>query len=346
MPAKDAMTDLPAPGPRPAGRSIAAIVPLHNGARTIAAAIRSILDQAVAADEIVVVDDGSTDEGPAIVERLGAPRLKLIRQANAGQSAARNRGAAHSTSALLAFLDQDDVWYPDHLQALLKPFDTARDSPLVWAGPLGWTYSNLDEIDEQGRLVTPGVLGRWKTSHPKRSLEACLREDMFVLPSASLVAREAFDAVGGFDETLSGYEDDDLFRRIFQAGFANAYIDEPLAQWRIYRSSSSFSDRMRVSRLAYFAKLRREFPDPARISRVLAPRFVRSILAEYDRSAAAGDRQRMRLAAQDLRLVSRYLAGRSRLAVASFSIVAPSMLVARAARAVYRRTGRTPFLSS
>lgn len=332
------MSDLPTPGSRPANRSIAAIIPLHNGARTIAEAIRSILDQTVAPDEVVVVDDGSEDEGPAIVERLGAPQVRLIRQANAGQSAARNRGAAHSTSALLAFLDQDDAWYPHHLEALLKPFDAAGGTPL------GWAYGNLDEIDERGRLVTPGVLGRWKTSHPKRSLEACLREDMFVLPSASLVARQAFDAVGGFDETLSGYEDDDLFRRIFQAGFANAYIDEPLAQWRIYRSSSSFSDRMRVSRLAYFEKLRREFPDPARISRDIAPRFVRSILAEYDRSAAAGDRRRMRLAAQDLRKMSRYLAGSSRLAVASFSLVAPSMMVARAARTVYRRTGRTPFL--
>src|SRR5690348_10839123 len=162
------MSDLPTPGPRPASRSIVAIVPLHNGARTIAAAIRSILDQTVAPDEIVVVDDGSEDEGPAIVGRLGAPRVTLIRQANAGQSAARNRGAAHSTSALLAFLDQDDVWYAHHLQALLTPFDAARGTPL------GWAYSNLDEIDEQGRLVTKRVLGRWKTSHPKRSLEACL----------------------------------------------------------------------------------------------------------------------------------------------------------------------------
>ena len=334
------MTDLPTPGPRPASRSIAAIIPLHNGARYIAEAIRSVLAQTVAPDEIVVVDDGSADEGPAIVERVGAPRVWLIRQANAGQSAARNRGAAHTTSALLAFLDQDDAWYPHHLQELLKPFDAARGPPL------GWAYSNLDEIDEQGRLVTRGVLGRWNTTHPKRSLDACLSEDMFVLPSASLISRQAFDAVGGFDERLSGYEDDDLFRRIFQAGFANDYIDEPLAQWRIYRSSSSFSDRMRESRLAYFEKLRREFPDPARISRDLAPRFVRSILAEYDRCAAAGDRRRMRLAAQDLRMVSRYLEGSRRLAVACFSLVAPSMTVARAARAIYRRVGRTPFLRS
>ena len=109
-PGKDAMTDLPTPGPRPASHSIAAIIPLHNGARYIADAIRSVLAQTVAADEIVVVDDGSEDEGPAIVARLDAPRVKVIRQVNAGQSAARNRGAGHTTSALLAFLDQD-VWF-------------------------------------------------------------------------------------------------------------------------------------------------------------------------------------------------------------------------------------------
>jgi glycosyltransferase involved in cell wall biosynthesis len=325
-----------APGERRAPHSIAAIIPLFNGAAHIAEAIRSVLAQTVRPDEILVVDDGSTDDGPAIVERFGEARL--IRQENAGQSAARNRGVRQSSSSLLAFLDQDDSWYPHHLQELVKLFD--RDT----GAPLGWAYSNLDEIDEHGRLVGRRVLDRWKTAHPKRSLADCIRQDMFVLPSASLVSRAAFEAVGGFDERLSGYEDDDLFLRIFRAGFDNAYVDVPLAQWRIHRSSSSFGDRMRESRLIYFEKLRREFPDPGG-GHHLALRFVRSILAEYDRSAAAGDRQRMRLAARDLRVVSRFLGTGCRLVVAGFSLVAPSMAVALAARTVHRWLGRVPFLT-
>src|SRR5258706_5693285 len=98
------MMDLPAPGPRPVGHSIGAIIHLHNGASYIADAIRSVLAQTLVPDEIVVVDDGSDDNGPNIVERLGAPQVRLIRQANAGQSAARNRGASHVTGTLLAFL--------------------------------------------------------------------------------------------------------------------------------------------------------------------------------------------------------------------------------------------------
>lgn len=57
---------------------------------------------------------------------------------------------------------------------------------------------------------------------------------MFILPSASLIVRKAFDRVGGFDERLCGCEDDDLFLRLFTAGYANVFIDEPLSQWRIY----------------------------------------------------------------------------------------------------------------
>ena len=337
-----ASTGAPSPGPRTANHSIAAIIPLYNGAPYIEEAIRSVLAQTVQPDEIVVVDDGSTDEGPAIVRRLGAARVTLVRQENAGQSAARNRGARHSTSALIAFLDQDDAWYPHHLQELLKPFDKERGIPI------GWSYSNLDEVDEKGRLVNRGVLTLLSTTHPKRSLNTCLGEDMFILPSASLISREAFEAVGGFDEQLSGYEDDDLFLRIFRAGYDNVYINRPLSRWRIYQSSASFSGRMRKSRMVYFNKLLEEFPNNKLANLnyprdILAPRFVRSILAEYERSVSVGDKKRMRLASEDLRVVSRYLRGRPRFVMTIFSLVAHNLTVGLVAKAAYRSLRRSGF---
>ena len=76
---------------------------------------------------------------------------------------------------------------------------------------LPWMTSDLDEIDEDGYLVARSYLGKLGTAHPKRHVYDCIRQDMFILPSASLILREAFLSVGGFDERLCGYEDDDLF---------------------------------------------------------------------------------------------------------------------------------------
>ncbi len=80
-------------------------------------------------------------------------------------------------------------------------------------------YPARAEIDEHGDLMNRRVLDWSVGSHPKRRLLSCLGEDMFILPSASLISRKAFEAVGGFDERLSGYEDDDLFLRLFRAGY-------------------------------------------------------------------------------------------------------------------------------
>ena len=127
---------------------ISAVIPLYNGARTIEQALRSIFRQSLPAAEIIVVDDGSTDDGAAIVERLAREHpVKLFRKENGGQSSARNYGIARAGGDFIALLDQDDVWYPNHLERLAQPFVEPR------VRELGWVYSNLDEIDEDGRRV-------------------------------------------------------------------------------------------------------------------------------------------------------------------------------------------------
>src|ERR1700683_4722178 len=90
--------------------SIAAIIPLYNGATWIEQSIRSVLSQTLPPDELIIVDDGSTDDGPNIVARLAQdnPLIKLLHKENGGQSSARNFGVRHSNSNLIALLDQDD----------------------------------------------------------------------------------------------------------------------------------------------------------------------------------------------------------------------------------------------
>ena len=226
---------------------VSAVIPLYNGERYIEAALRSVLAQTLAPREIIVVDDGSIDDGPALVERLAREYpIKLLRKENGGQSSARNFGVRHATGDLIAFLDQDDVWYHDHLAQLVRPFSEAR---------LGWAYSNLDRMDERGVVTAARFLDCLPGEHPKRSLERCIAGDLLILPSASLVSRDAFLAVGGFDERLLGFEDDDLFVRLLRTGYANAYIDRPLSAWREHKARSTYSSRFAESGVIYATKL-------------------------------------------------------------------------------------------
>jgi glycosyltransferase involved in cell wall biosynthesis len=274
-------------------RSIVAIIPLYNGRKFIEESIDSVLAQTRPPDEFIVVDDGSTDGGAEVVRKIAADKgITLLHKPNGGQSSARNFGVAKSKSSLIALLDQDDIWYPHHLERLVKPFHKDRDRQL------GWSYSNLDEIDEEGNFVKCKFLDQMPVSHPKRSLFACLSDDMFVLPSASLISRDAFIKVGGFDERLSGYEDDDLFLRLFRAGYDNVYINEALSKWRIYSSSTSYSPRMLKSRIVYAEKLFAEFPDNPVLNRfcsrdLLAPRFSRNMLGDYARGVRMRNRPLM-----------------------------------------------------
>ena len=317
---------------------IAAIIPLYNGAPYIRRAIESVLRQSLPPTGIIVVDDGSTDNGPQVVEKLarGHP-INLLHKPNGGQGSARNFGIARSSCDLIALLDQDDVWYCNHLERLARFFLEPR------AIELGWAYSNVDEIDQQGRLMVRSVLRLFdNVQHPKRDVHGCLRTDMYVLPSASLISRKAFEAVGGFDEGLRGYEDDDLFLRLFRAGYDNVYVDEALSQWRMFSGSSSYSPSMAISRMLYLRKLLEEFPDDPARGRfwrrdVVLPRFLPHLLAEFVDAVQRRDRELVRTSLDDLRFVSCYHNRRTRavlkllLPLLRFPSVARVLLMARPA---------------
>ncbi len=129
--------------------SVAAVIPLYNGAKFIGPALHSVISQTEPPDEVIVVDDGSTDNGAEMVRTISArfqeAPIKLLRQPNAGQSKARNFGIKSSKSTYIALLDQDDMWLRDHLAILKRGLMEGERQKKI-----GVVYGDLDGMDFQG----------------------------------------------------------------------------------------------------------------------------------------------------------------------------------------------------
>lgn len=292
--------------------SVAAIIPLYNGAPFIREALESVFRQTVPVDEIIVVNDGSTDDGPDIVRALAANHpIRLLEQPNSGQSAARNLAARSTECDYVAFLDQDDIWHDDHVEILLRSLTSGRQSTA------GMAYGNLHRIDAKGRVVQQRFLDVIGSPQPKKSRADCLSANMMILPGATLIDRAAFLRLGGFDERLSGYEDDDLFHRMFAAGYDMLFVDEPVTLWRIHTSSSSFRPSMARSRMIYFQKLVEAYPDEPEMGffwarDVFAPRFFADLRWEVITASRVGDRATVERAWKDIQTIAPFLRRRQR----------------------------------
>jgi glycosyltransferase involved in cell wall biosynthesis len=252
-------------------KQVTVVIPFHNGSKWIERSLESALNQTVPADEIIVVDDGSEQTESDFLESLsGNFKFTVIRQDNSGQSVARNNGIAHASSPLICLLDQDDYFLPRHIEILLNNFDLGDPQ-------FGFSYGDLWRSNESGEILSHTCVNR-DIQHPLLDIKVMLRNNMNILPSATLINREAFLAVGGFDPELRGYEDDDLFLRFFLSGYRNRFTSEAVTVWTINKSSTSFSESMSRSRFIYFNKLLKAFPVGSLhgtkvFGDLLAPRF-------------------------------------------------------------------------
>jgi glycosyltransferase involved in cell wall biosynthesis len=268
---------------KPKGLTVSAIIPIYNGARDLATAISSVLAQDVLPNELILVDDGSVDASlkVAAAALAGAPdglAVTILSQSNAGQSAARNAAAAAATGELLAFLDQDDTWYPDHIRRLSERF--------VERPTLGLCYGDFDEIDDSGAYVVRGFRRAHVVRHPRSSIVEWIATDTMVLPTASIVRASAFQQVGGFDADLIGYEDDELWIRLFRAGWTSSYLPRSLSAFRVHAGSSSRRATFRESRVTFLRRVAAALPDSPELRRyyvsdLLLPRLLRSALDDY-----------------------------------------------------------------
>lgn len=281
---------------------VSVILPLYNGARYVADAVRSVAAQTLLPTQLVVVDDGSSDGGIDVVLAMDLPfALSVVTQRNQGQSAARNAGIAVATCGLVAFIDQDDQWRRRHLETLV---------PLLTADPeVGWVYSDFDEVDGEGRTVTHSFIREVGIPQPKSSLVACVSGDLMALPSASVLRRAAVLGVGGFDPVLRGYEDDDLFVRMFAAGWEHRFVPESTTRYRVHVGGSSSDLSFVRSRMHYLDTLVGMLTVDHRLNRdllhdVVLPRFFQSTLSEYTQALAMREYGRAVSLAEALRAIA------------------------------------------
>jgi O-antigen biosynthesis protein len=263
---------------------ISAIVPVYNACRTsprfLRDALSSVCGQTYRNIELIVVDDGSTDATAEICEEfLRAQNTLPIRylwKENGGQSSARNLGVARCHGEWVSFLDQDDIWFPDKLERVVA---------LLRAG-VDVVYSDADTIDEHNQTLLTGIHRNHRCGwpHPKTSLDDILLKDIFVMPGLMTVRRDLFLRVGGFDESLSGYEDDDLFLRLYLSGRI-VYLPEATLKWRMHEENYSQSSRMVKSRLNYWKKLRDTYAEGG-VNRYRAAEISRRFFHEILRRAS------------------------------------------------------------
>lgn len=261
--------------------TVVVIIPFYNGANWVERAIKSVVAQTVQPDEFIVVNDGSKPEEREALGNLALTyKFRIIDKPNGGQGSARNAGVRSSKSEFISLLDQDDFYFPDHIRDLVSalPIQDSR---------LGFVYADLCAADEQGNILHSNMLRDVHgTMHPKQGhIKNLLRHDLFILPSAALIKRTAFEAVDGFDEQFTGYEDDDLFLRIFRAGYTNYFLDKPVTAWCQHQGSTSWSIKMSRSRWRYFQKLARTFPDDTFANvfffrECLVPRFADNFIKD------------------------------------------------------------------
>jgi glycosyltransferase involved in cell wall biosynthesis len=183
------------------------VIPLFNKEHFIKKTIQSVIEQTYQNFELIVIDDGSTDNSLAKVKAIKDSRIKIFQQKNSGASLARNKGAEHSKYNWIAFLDADDIWYRDHLNELNKS---------IVAFPEAQVVSNAYEI-----ALNKNFIKKPKSSRRLPKNISIIKDyfsfsyiDPLLWTSSLAVKKQCFNDIGGFDSQISSGQDTDLICRL------------------------------------------------------------------------------------------------------------------------------------
>jgi glycosyltransferase involved in cell wall biosynthesis len=205
------------------------IIPTHNRGRIVCEAVDSVLAQTFTDFEIVVIDDGSTDDTRELLAGY-AGRIRYVRQDRHGRSAARNLGIMLARGRYCAFLDSDDTWFPDKLE---RQIARLGDSPEVGLlhGPVEVVDAEGDPLDDVTDDFRAGLARQQAKGETYEEL--LLHHTMYT--STTVVPRSVFDAVGMFDPALDPREDLDLYLRIALGFRITSLAGAPLCRYRTRR---------------------------------------------------------------------------------------------------------------
>jgi glycosyltransferase involved in cell wall biosynthesis len=214
--------------------TVSVIIPVYNGERFLAEAIQSVLDQTLPPDEIIVVDDGSTDASAEIARSFGPP-VRVLTQANLGPAAARNLGVENASGDLLAFLDAADLWT---LEKLARQVEVLRDAPAceVVLGRVENFISPEMDTDQRMRLARAAT----QTGE--------------IHVGALLIHRSAFLRVGWFDTRWRQSDFVEWWGRSTQADLTYTGLSELVLRRRLH--TDNLTRRERAERHEYLAMLR------------------------------------------------------------------------------------------
>src|SRR5438093_705810 len=188
---------------------VSIIIPAYNQAKFLAQAIDSALQQTHPDLEVIVIDDGSTDDTSEIAARF-ANQIRYIHQDNTGLPGARNRGIRESKGEYLCFLDSDDFYHPEKIQ---------RQVALLDADPrLGFVYCDIITTDEAGQPLAEQCSVNSASRQMSGNIFQTLMMAGYFPPHTVMIRRQVLDAVGDFDPPLGGHADYDLWLRVSAAG--------------------------------------------------------------------------------------------------------------------------------
>ncbi len=238
---------------------ISVVIPAYNCGKYIPETLDSILNQTYRNFEIVVVDDGSTDDTQEAL-RPYSGKIKYFHQKNGGLANARNRGLELAKGSYLALCDGDDIWLPNKLELQHACFEVHNRLGMVFsdfssfndAGPLApsWSKKYFNTIFENYGLTLDSIFQKKINLHDLNTLYAGnITTTMFlgniVMPSTVMIKRECINSVGKFREKYKNDSDYDLFLRI-AAEYESGYLDLPLMKYRILKNSLSQRSKKQI----------------------------------------------------------------------------------------------------
>ena len=265
--------------------AVTVIIPAYNSAKHLPGALESVFKQTYRDFELVVVDDGSTDDTRKVLEGY-KNRITYLYQENGGPSKARNTAIRAAKGRYVAFLDADDLWLPHKLEQQMK---------LIESDPrLGLVFSDAEYFDGEPPLV--GSYWKQRGCYDEMISESRMIRNAFsklmainpILPSTALVKKDCFDKTGLFDEALRYVEDKEMWLRISRY-YSMACVPHPLVKRRVHGYSPKQVASVQESIIHVVKKIERAYPEDVAREKVNTKKILGPLYYKLGRIYLDGD---------------------------------------------------------